>query len=509
MSKGSVAFPMTLWDLVQGLVTEKSSTQIQDRACSACQNVVGVYGKLRRRAGWKEALSSLGASLAVHHLGRRVGMDGTVQLMALGRNTGTGALSAFYWDGAAWQNITGGAALTLTSGVHAYSTVFKGSWYFTTSNDPLYKWSGAGNISEVTNANAALRPFSKPRIVFSWDARLWTADSEDGAGSRVPYRLAWSDHLLDNVWRGGVSAGSSGYVDLADDSDPITGLVDQVDYMVVFKPTIVYLATQASAPDWYTFPKLTRGIGCVSGATIQRYFETLIWLGDENVYLMEGRQVTPIGNPIRNRLKDVVSTTNLSRAFAILDPADVLYWLFLPKTGTSNLITLFVLSLRDGAWYEGELALNSPTTLLPLCGIPYRSGTWTWNHYVGSSNGKVYVMDTSIGTDDGKDFSPSWTSKAWDAVALSSGKFETMGLQRVAVHGSSGRIRVQVKHGPNLDSMVTDTVGELILDGLHPKYLSCNIVDRFMQIILNWYDKDNPPQVEGLTLHIMERGEVR
>jgi hypothetical protein len=508
VSRLSVTVPLPLWVLTQGLVTVVPPSQIPDTACSEVQNMVGYEGMLRRRPGFSSTLDSVGANQVVHHLGRRVGMDGTIQRMALSRNTSTNALKAYYWTGAAWSDITGAAALTLTEGQHAFSTVFKGSWYFVTGNDPLYKWTGSGNISEVTNANASLKPYPNPKVLYSWDARLWTADSEDGAGSRVPYRLAWSDHLLDNVWRGGVNAGSSGFVDLADDSDPITGLVDQVDFLVVFKPQIIYLGVNAQPPDYYSFPKLSRGMGCVSGATIQRYYESLLFLGDDNVYMMEGRQVQPIANSIRNRLRDIVALSNISRSFALIDPDNILYWLFLPKTGTTNLITLLIYSLRDQAWWEGEIALNSPTTLLPLCGLSYRSGTWTTEKLIGSADGKVYKIDETVGTDDGKEFSAKWVSKQWDAISMSRGDAEAMALQRVMIHGESGKVKVQCSLGPNLDRMVTETIGEVSLNGKGPNYLSTNLVDRFLQLILV-PDSTDPPKIQGMTVHVLNRGEVR
>ena len=509
----SQALPTAQWTLTQGLITTQNRTQIPPQACRACANVVGFEGKLRRRPGFYAALAALPAGYTVHHLGRRVGLDGTINLLALARKTADSSCKVYKWTGAAWSDITGAASLTLTAGTPAYSTTFLGVWYFTTGgNNNLYSWSGSGNIAAVAGSGAGPDPFGNPAIVYSWDGRLHTFNSLDTNSAASPYFWAWSDHLLPDVWQDGLTGGSSGYIALADDSDAITGVVDQVNSLLIFKPTMIYQAVAASGPLWYQATKLIRGIGCPAGQTIRRYYENVFFLGDEDVYMQSGGNLPqPIGMNIRNTLKNAINNANMSQAFATMDWDNILYTLYLPKTGTSNLITLFTYSLRDQSWWEGEIALAGSPTLNPICALDYRSGPWQYASYVGSVDGKVYQMDTTFAQavkDDTTTFTPTWTSPTFDALGLSSGKNETMQLQRVGVHGSSGKVKVQATHGPNLDSMKTDLVGTITLDGNHPHFLSSQIADRFIELVLT-FDTTSPPAIEGLTVHLLPRGEVR
>jgi hypothetical protein len=515
----SKASPIPLWNLVAGLMTDAPTTQIPPEATPDALNVVGVNGKLQRRPGFSSVLADLGGSLAVHHIGRLTRLDGTSDHMVLARDTGTNAVTVHRWDGAAWVNVTGAAVLTGDDDIPPTSTTFKGVWYFTTGNNNLYEWdpAGGGNIAEVTNGTATIRPFPVPRIVACWDGRLWTADSQDGAGNSVPYRLAWADYLEDNIWRAVIpDSGSAGYQDLVDESEgdrqAITAMVPLGERMVVLKTDHVYVTKNVGEPKYYETLPLTRGVGAVNQAVIARYFETLFFLGDDNVYMMEGTQVSPIGDAILDYLKTKVDNTKLHRSFAIMDVDSRQYWLFMPNADTtSGQNVVFVYDIATKAWWEQEI---NNTTLKPLCGRAHREDPLDYRLIVGSQNGSFYQQDWTVSTDAGSEMgTPYWKSRIFDSVQATAeraggDKFETSEWHRFMVHAESGRMRVKVRVGPNLDAMEEHDCGKLILNGDDPRYVSPAICDRFHQVKLEFYHS-SAPEIEGFTFSHLPRGEVR
>lgn len=508
------ATPVTIWPLTAGLFSETTPTQIPDGATSSSLNVLGFEGKLKPRPGFAaSSLLDLGGNIAVYHLSRLASLTGTQTQVALGIDTGTLAVRFYEWNGAAWVDRTGAAVLAGTLGYHPTSCSFKGELYFTVGGSDLYSWTGAGNIAAVTGAAPGQEPFERPQIVIAWDGRLWEGDVYAG-GSRVPYRVAWSDHNLDNVWRGGVSGGSSGYQDLIDskedDTMPITAMIDLSDSLFAFKAERIYKGDFVDYPKYYEFRKLFTGVGCISQATLQRNRDQLLFLGDNNIYLLEpGALPKPLGTRIRTRLIAACAAANLQRAAAIVDPFNELYWLFLPKTGTTNNVTMFILNIREGSWWEGEIA---NANILPLCTLAYRPNTWTRQLLIGSQDGNTYQLDAAAFTDGGTAMAtPYWEGKEFDCLQISRGAnpFETAQVIQMGVHARSGKITAKVKVADALDGFVTKEIGELVMDGGGHRYRGASASGRFIKPRLEWSDMTDPAEVEGLTLHIVKRGAER
>ena len=513
MPPTSEAVPVTIWAPTLGLYSDTSNTLIPDRACSACSNVIGYEGKLRPRPGFTATLSTLGANLSAYHFSRNESLAGTLTRFALSYNTGTNAVKIWERVGAAWTDRTGAAVLTGSETIHPTSCNFKGTTYFTTGNDILQYWTVGANTADVTNGTAALLPFPDPRIVLAWDSRLWNFNTEDGSGNRIPYRAAWSDYLLDNVWRGGTGGGSSGFQDLVDgstdDTEPILAAMDTLDTLYAFKANTIYAISNVGYPKYYEGRKVVRGIGCVSMGTLRRFREALIFLGDDNVYLMEnGQQPRPIADRIRTRLKAVVATANLERSVGIVDRQNLLYYLFLPKVSTTTMITLFIFSFRDGGtWWEGEIA---GTDILPVCAYAYRESPFNDTLTIGSRDTKFYIIDSTAVADAGTAFTASWTSKWWDALQIGGGQTrnEALRIQKVAIHAQSGNVTPKIRTAPNIDAFETqETLPTVELGATGDRYVSLRKTNRFTELNLTFdmTSTSTRADVEGLTLHVLPR----
>lgn len=507
----SEAKALTVWPLTGGQVNDTSSTLIPDNAWQSTTNIVGYEGKVRPRSGFNETLLDLGA-VSAKHLTRIETLAGVTTKAAVSHNVGAGTGLFWEWTSPTWTDRSGAITLTVNSDDPVTSCNFKGVLYFTTAGSNLHKWTGAGNnIAEVTNGDAAITPFTIPKFIVAWSSRLFMFNCGEVA-TRYAYRAAWSDFNLDNVWRGGVNGGSSGYQDLIDsgNDDPvgITAAAATNASIYAFKPTAIFRGYFVDYPKFYQFDPLIKGIGCPAHLTLKKFRDMLLFLGDDNVYALEdGAVPKPVGEKVRPRIETLINAANMHKSVAFVDPATQLYWLFVPKTGTSTMITLFIFSLRDGGtWWEGEIA---NTGILPVCSYSERTSAWDYTHIVGSTTGQFFDMDSSYTDDDGAAFTAQGTLKRFDALRATQAAAETARFVKLGVHAGSGKITAKVSTGGNLDSMTTaETIGTLTFNGKSDKYLALRHGDRFADITLTW-DMTSVAQVEGLTLHVLPRGSVR
>ena len=552
----SQVLPISVWGFTQGLMVNKPATEIPDNAISACSNWVGYEGRVRRRAGWSPSalatLPKIGTDTLIPiMLGEWVAtsFDASVSVgplltkCALGIDPVDNVVYFFEWViGTGWVR-------RINVDIHGYANIapfqpqycnFLGKLYFVTGGQGLISWEGPGeNLALVTNANAALAPYDQPKFITAWDNRLFMAHCTDqsASGAPIPYRVAWSDFLTDNIWQGGnsstVQGGSAGFQDLADSTDQvfgnyaITGMIDTRDYLLIFKNSCIYLGQRVSyAQGNYNFTKFNRGIGCVSQNTIKRFREMIFFLGDDNVYMIDGVNMpapNPIGDPIRPRLISECNVADFVYATALMDPINQLYHLFLPSKATGLQTKVFTFSIRDNAWWEGDIA---NTNIQPLCGLEDRTDPFTYSLIAGSrGDSNFYVLDPSANSDSGTAFKTAMTTKTWDAARLFHfsmypSDFETMQIQRLTVHANTGnpgaasfKVNAQVTYGPNIDDMdIEPEVFKFNLGAkskkIDRKFQTVKAGDRFVNFTFSHPDLANAASLDGLTMHLMPRGNV-
>lgn len=523
MQSLSDAIPITLWSPVQGLIVDKVPTQIPPTACQACNNMVGFDGKLRRRAGWVAILDTLPAGYAVNKHTARFSLDGTSTRVVIARKISDNTGKFFYWDGATWIDATASIVFSCSDTLRTQADCLNGILYFATGVSDLLQWDGTA-LQYVTNANAAVVPFNLPQSVLAWDNRLWNANVVDQTSGSVlvSQRTAWSNFQDPTTW--GVVApysGSAGFQDIEDTTytAPIIGLRDTRDYLFAFQAEATYYG-QATSNIFYEFRRLSRGKGLASQDTLKRFQESLFWLGNENVFACADQQtISPIADSIRPRILQVCDQTKFNLAMATMDPINQLYWLFLPSNGSSQVMHVFIFSIRDNAWWEGELAQG--TAINPECTFEYRTGAWQVEVSIGSQDGKIYQMEGYPATalDGLASFLPTWRSQRMDATAIgasyqsrlqgSKGPFETMSLQRFGAHATSGKVTVRPYYGSGAHNMTAGKPVSVSFTRKSDSFATFDQdTDRYVELELSFPDITNAPEIQGIHTHFMPGGQV-
>lgn len=458
-------------DLGQGLHTDVNLFDIPSGGCSACANVVWTDGYLRARPGLASSYAPYpwGAE-DLCHLALYTNFADNSTLMAVTRPTPT-TLKVYKYV-TSWSVVATG--LVGDVDIPPTSCNFKGYWYMTTGGEGMYRYDGTTWASVASLQSVArFKIFDKPRIVVAGDSRLFVAGcytSQDGtaSGDLVPYRVAWSDFLLGEVWGGGTGGGSSGYVDLAQDSAPISGLYYSNSSLLAFKPNSIYIGYAAGPPKTFDFRQFVSGVGCISHQTIKRFREgQILWLGDDDIYLGgPGVTPTPLGSRVRPRIRSTVDLTNIHQAVAVIDQQAYLYHLILPSAEDGLNNKLFTVNLRNGSWWEGALAYAGVDVRATL---EFRYSAWSTSQLMGTSDGAIFEFSLSNTSDAGTDFTCSWRTGMAAVRKLSSNQVEQATIEHIriqALQHLTSSVLLSALHGDGLDRMTTTNFGLQVVDGV-------------------------------------------
>lgn len=459
----------SLGNIGMGLYSDVNLFDIPSGGASACNNVLWTDGYLRPRPGLASIYTPLTPFVgAICHLGLYTDFQDNVTLMAVTRPTST-TLNIYAYV-TSWTLVLGG--LGGDENIPITSCNFKGYWWVTTGAGDMYRFDGT-TLSAVQGlqSTARFKIFDKPRIVVAGDSRLFIAGcctSQDGSNANfTSYRVAWSDFLLGEVWGGGTGGGSSGYVDFAQDSAPVSGLYYSNSSLLVFKPNSIYLGFAAGPPKTYDFRQFVSGVGCISHQTIKRFREgQIIWLGDDDIYVGgPGVSPVPIGSRVRPQIRSVVNLPTISNSLAVIDQQNYLYHLIMPLQGNGRISKLFTVNLRNSSWWEGALAVPN----LSIGGaVEFRLSPWRTRQLLGGTDGLIYDFDLGNTSDNGTTFACTWRSSMAAVRRLTQQATEQATLEHLrvqALRGLNKEVTLSALCGNGMDRMQTTTFGTQAIDG--------------------------------------------
>ncbi len=512
------AYP--LWGMTAGLIVNAPSPSIPQGATDQCSNVFfPLNGTIAPRPGLGAVLAGAlpNVAQAAYMFARFLTINGAEKIVSGALNSTTGAVTLANYNGATWNNLTGALSPTGSLDIPATFAQFKGNFYMTPGTSDLLQWDGvAGSFITVKSLQAtpSLQPPTSPRVVMSAPSGshiIMMNFFDPVSGGAEPQGLAWSGFLDQTTWNGGNFGNGSGTILLADDNEPLVGGGFIGPLAIAGKQRTIYTGQFVGPPAFWTFLRNPVGDdrGIVSHSTFGRFAAMVFWLGDENVYSFDGNTITPLADPILVRFLKAINPNYMNRAFAMVDRFEQYYHLFLPVAGSSQVIKVFHLNIKTGAWTESQI----DPSVFPVSGYQKRSlKPWTEALVVGTAAGQflqfLSAHDGGYTTDNGAGFVPTWRSRILDAVILNNpyasiagGQGEETSVQEIAVHGFGGNVTVTVTYGDALHEMThSDSQKLTLVQGAEIK-AQFRINARFVQITLTW-DMTSVCEIDGLTLYL-------
>ena len=216
-----------------------------------------------------------------------------------------------------------------------------GKFCFMNGNVQAQYWNGTDTYATDLNTTYA----NQARYCLAYANRLVIADiySPDTA-ARNPQLLRWSENGDPTDF----TDTTAGYNDFIDTEDAITGLGVSGDHIVVFKKTSYHMGYQSgTATSALEFPSHKRGIGLYAPYSLAHCLGTVVWMGMDDFYMMNGDTAVSIGGPIRKTFFDLVPDDNLERVFCVNNARyNEIMWVASTDEGQYT----FVWNWKDDAW---------------------------------------------------------------------------------------------------------------------------------------------------------------
>ena len=130
------------------------------------------------------------------------------------------------------------------------------------------------------------------------------------------------------------------------------------DNLVVFRKTFFHLGSrsgQSTSP--ITFSSNVYGVGNRAPYSIIHAAGTVMWVGVDNFYMMNGSSATAIGDPVRKKFFDIVSDDDVEKVFGT---NNVRYneatWI--ANTSSGQYVFVYNWVENGGTWYMYQFDNN-------------------------------------------------------------------------------------------------------------------------------------------------------
>lgn len=260
-------------------------------------------------------------------------------------------------------DVTNSVAVTTASHIPLDSAILYGQVYLVNGKDATRVYPNGSDVYTSLTANGAGGGLLTGRTVASFGNRIlygWVTD----VASVTPERIAYSK-FNDGSTHNHVSAGD---FDLLDTPGGVVKLIQlNEDILVALKEEGVYniiKTGQAAFP--FRRDVIDPETGCVAALTAKRVTlkdgsPAVLFLGENpskggiNVFMFNGSQVVPVGNPIVRKLEEDTNKPVLMFSFAEVDPITGTYWLFVAE-GCENLLpnSAWIMDINSLSWTRAE-----------------------------------------------------------------------------------------------------------------------------------------------------------
>lgn len=354
-------------------------------------------------------------------------------------------------------------------------------FFLTNGIDPIMYWTG--DTQTFVKTSPAL--YARRLAVFT--NRLFLGFVID-LGNAIPTRVQWScvGDPLD------FSGTGSGWIDLVDTIDWITGLVVFRDRFYVVKERSIWELVNIGGTTYFSPALKLDGVGSYAANSVISLGEQIMFFGNDNVYLYNGMSLDTVGDNLFPLLYDtekkIVNSSWLNRATALYVEELAEYWIGLPTVGERTAI-MFKYNFQNKAWVKQNMEVTAlgyylvtPKTLWEDLVGDWAAQDWIWMERVlpagapttliGTADGYIWEDDRVTTSTDymefqtkdwvfahaqrwveihveamGGDFFLSYSTdsgKTWSEVRLFTGDTEAFRTYVLFINETSDRLRCKV-----------------------------------------------------------------
>jgi len=217
-----------------------------------------------------------------------------------------------------------------------------------------------------------------------------------------PQRVQWSDTGDPETWSGG----DANSVELLDDPESITGLVNWSRYVTIHKSNSIYVGQKVTTSEVYRFDRKPTGVGAVCHFTIQELpTGEQIFLAKDGIRLFNGFTAPYIESPVNDEIREEINSTHVGKAWAALRKDLNEYWLGVPIGSDTEPTTVYKYNWVTKQCYKDSRAnvcaanaylTTSERTWDDLVGS-WDSQTWRWNDVTLSSLNPIVMFGETSG----------------------------------------------------------------------------------------------------------------
>jgi len=279
------------------------------------------------------------------------------------------------------------------------TTKFYSKQYFTNGINGIYRYPDASDEVEDLNGGSPIA-----HTIASYIGRLF-AGSTTETGTFFGDRVRWSAVGDDSDWTGT----GSGYLDLDDTDGTVVKLLPLGGVLVAYKDTSLYnLHATGDRDDAVVKQLLSPGIGAAAMSTVKSIvgrdgLPAHLFLGQGhggyNVYLYTGNLLTPIGDPIRDELRDNLNPHQAKNAFAVVDQKRNQYMFFVCYERETFPTRAWLYDINTGAWKHW--VVPQVTCAGQLEAKEELSTSYTWTTFLGRGDSLSRWMDPDLYEDTG------------------------------------------------------------------------------------------------------------
>jgi hypothetical protein len=285
----------------------------------------------------------------------------------------------------------GATAPTITYTDRWETTKFNKRQYWTNGIDGAWRYPDGSDEVEDISANAP-----KGFTVASYAGRLFFGNTEE-TGTQFPDRVRWCISGDDSDW----TSPGSGFIDLDDTEGTVQKLLPLGGMLVGYKDFSIYNLQQTGDNDNLIIKQLlSPGIGIAARSTAlsvvtREGLPAHIFMGQGrgglNVYMYTGNMLLPIGDPIKEELRDQVNPRQSHRAFALLNTRLNQYLFFVAYGGDTYPSIAWVFDIDSGQWKKWTIPQITTAGFIETDERDF--GHLAWTVVLGASNGFSYWFD--------------------------------------------------------------------------------------------------------------------